>query len=64
MSKKTATMTRSIPLDRECSVCQAKVGEPCTQPTDRGRKAVTWFHLDREFGIQTSEGSQPRTPAQ
>ncbi len=45
----------SNPLDRECSVCLSPAGEPCTQPTDRGRRTVAWYHLDREFGIQSSE---------
>lgn len=36
------------PQDRACPVCQARPGQPCTQPTDTGRRPVTWFHLNRE----------------
>lgn len=32
-----------------CPNCQARPGEPCTQPTDTGRVAVPWFHLSREL---------------
>jgi len=36
-----------------CSNCQARQGEPCTQPTSTGRVAVRWFHAartDRQAG--------------
>jgi hypothetical protein len=31
-----------------CPACYAPAGEPCTQPTDNGRRAVGWHHLSRE----------------
>lgn len=31
-----------------CTNCNAKPGEPCTQPDDNGRHNVSWFHLARE----------------
>lgn len=31
-----------------CPACQAPAGEPCTQPTDNGRRVVRWAHLSRE----------------
>ena len=36
-----------------CPTCHAPVGEPCTQPTDIGRKPVKWIHsarLDLAYG--------------
>lgn len=38
------------PKDRPCPACQARAGEPCTQPTNTARKPVSWFHLARETG--------------
>jgi len=35
-------------LSRPCPVCQAKPGEPCTTPTDTGRRPIRGFHLARE----------------
>lgn len=31
-----------------CENCNAQQGQPCTQPTDTGRKPVAWVHLARE----------------
>lgn len=39
--------TRAISLRGTCPVCQARAGSPCTTPTDRSRKEVTWFHFGR-----------------
>lgn len=36
------------PKSATCPNCQARPGEPCTQPTETGRKKVTWTHLSRE----------------
>lgn len=36
-----------LPIDVECPACLAKPLHPCTQPTDTGRRAVSWFHLAR-----------------
>ncbi|QKY79991.1 hypothetical protein PQD13_gp79 [Gordonia phage Clawz] len=30
-----------------CPNCNAQPGHPCTQPTDTGRRNVTWFHNAR-----------------
>lgn len=31
----------------ECKACGSKPGEPCSQPTENGRKNVKWFHYAR-----------------
>lgn len=36
------------PIDVGCSNCQSPAGHPCSQPTDNGRRDVTWFHSARE----------------
>lgn len=30
-----------------CRNCQSHPGKKCTQPTDTGRKTVSWFHSVR-----------------
>lgn len=30
-----------------CPNCQSKAGDPCTQPTENGRKNVPWYHHAR-----------------
>lgn len=35
-----------------CGNCNAQPGEPCTTPTDTGRRAVTWFHYGRLSGAE------------
>lgn len=37
-----------LPTTRVCLVCNAQVGEPCTQATNTGRRPVSWFHYSRE----------------
>lgn len=37
----------------DCENCNAKPGEPCTQPTDTSRKPVAWVHLTREEAYRT-----------
>lgn len=32
----------------ECRACNAQPGEPCSAPTDTGRRSVTWHHFIRE----------------
>lgn len=34
--------------DVTCPACFARVGEPCTQPTDSSRRNVSWFHASRK----------------
>jgi len=34
-----------------CPNCAAQPGQPCTQPTDTGRRNVTWHHLAREAAV-------------
>jgi hypothetical protein len=36
------------PITRVCPACNAKPGQPCTQPTDTSRRNVSWFHYPRE----------------
>lgn len=31
-----------------CPACFADVGDPCTEPTNTGRRNVRWFHTKRE----------------
>lgn len=35
-----------------CPACFAAAGEPCTAPTDTGRRVVAWVHMSREDGIR------------
>jgi hypothetical protein len=56
--EREATTLVVAPIEIECPACQAKPGEPCTQPNDNGRKPVRWFHLSREdraLGWEASE---------
>lgn len=39
------------PLAIVCPNCQAAAFEPCTQPTDTGRKIVGWFHHARTDAV-------------
>lgn len=34
-------------IDVTCPNCQARPGEPCTQPSNTKRIPVTWMHLSR-----------------
>jgi hypothetical protein len=38
---------RAISLQAACPVCFSPEGEPCTAPTDKSRREVTWFHISR-----------------
>lgn len=40
------------PVELVCPNCNAQPGEPCTQPTDVDRKAVTWTHLSRMHEVK------------
>jgi hypothetical protein len=31
-----------------CPACNARIGEPCTAPTNTGRRPVSWTHLARD----------------
>lgn len=35
------------PLSLKCPACQSPAGNPCTQPTEDGRRNVQWFHESR-----------------
>lgn len=37
------TKAQTVP----CPTCFAPAGQPCTAPTDTGRRAVTWVHVRR-----------------
>lgn len=39
----TQQQVRAVP----CDACFAQPGEPCTQPTVMGRRAVAWHHVSR-----------------
>jgi hypothetical protein len=39
----------SSPFSVVCPNCNAQVTEPCTQPTDTGRRVVAFFHSSREM---------------
>lgn len=44
-------MTTAAPGDprlQTCPNCQARPGQPCTQPDDHSRHPVAWHHLARE----------------
>lgn len=34
-------------IDARCPNCNAAKGAPCTQPTETGRKPMSWFHSSR-----------------
>lgn len=36
------------PSEVTCPACQAPIGEPCTAPTNTGRRVVKWWHEARE----------------
>lgn len=37
-----------------CRNCQAAPGSKCTQPSDKGRYTVNWFHHVREYDAQVA----------
>lgn len=41
------------PLSLKCTACNAQGGNPCTTPTEDGRRNVTWFHHARESAVDT-----------
>lgn len=43
-----------------CPNCNAKPGEPCSQPTDTGRRDVNWYHSAREGAALTSKMREVR----
>jgi len=64
-----------LALNLTCPACHAPAGKQCTQPTDRGRVSVSWFHHARAdaaergmqdfmltFGVQYNEERHPRWP--
>lgn len=38
-----------------CPNCQAKPGEPCTQPTNTARRPVRWYHFARDAEARREE---------
>ena len=40
-------MTNAEIMAVTCPNCQAKPGEQCTRPTERGREPVRWLHYSR-----------------
>lgn len=42
-----------------CENCNAQAGQPCTQPTDTGRKPVAWVHLIREDAYRRTQEAIP-----
>lgn len=43
------------PITLACRACGSQIGEPCTAPTDTGRRYVRWFHLLREDDSKLTE---------
>lgn len=35
-------------MNNPCPACNAKPGNPCTTPTNTGRRDVKWIHSARE----------------
>ena len=46
MSRPTAS--NPDPFIVACPACDADVYQPCTAPTDTGRRKVAWTHLSRD----------------
>lgn len=42
------TKVDGSPRQTHCDACNAKPGEPCTSPTNTGRRSVNWYHTTRE----------------
>lgn len=40
------------PKSVECPACMARVGNPCTRPTEKSRVPVNWFHSSREHRVE------------
>lgn len=49
-------------IDTTCPNCQARPGQPCTAPTNTGRRDVKWFHSARESAA--ADTAAPATAAQ
>lgn len=45
------TVENPKPRDVVCPTCNAQPGEPCTQPSNTRRIAVTWMHLSRHDAV-------------
>lgn len=39
---------RDNPRRRHCPTCNARIGDPCTRPTRRGRVPLTGYHPTRQ----------------
>lgn len=48
------------PLSLHCPACRARGDQPCTTPTDNGRREVKWFHHAREDAVDTVYYEQDR----
>lgn len=46
------------PLNVVCPNCNAQPGEPCTQPTERSRNPVKFFHYARITSVENAEHAQ------
>lgn len=55
------TASIPTPLSVICPVCNAQPTEPCTQPTDRARKAVRWFHYKRIEAVTAPHSAELET---
>ncbi|ADD80871.1 gp085 [Rhodococcus phage ReqiDocB7] len=38
---------RKARAERDCPICNAKAGQPCTRATNTSRVEVSWIHLGR-----------------
>lgn len=53
------TTAETVSMQGTCPNCQARPGEPCTQPTTTGRRPVTRFHYGRyDAGLTRLEHDQ------
>lgn len=48
------TLRNAGPIGIVCTTCNAGPGKRCTQPTETGRRDVSWFHGAREDGLTWS----------
>lgn len=51
-----------MPSPITCPACQARPGQPCTQPTDTSRRPVTWEHSARTDAMAEVAGRYANTP--
>lgn len=43
------------PIEKVCPACNAQPGYPCTTPSDKVRRPVSWTHFAREVRDEDEE---------